>query len=174
MNTRLQRGVSTVEAAIALAIVLVSAGASLPGFLQMAERHRLEGAAAQLETQLQFARASAVARNENVRVTFQTGARSACYVVHTGPARACDCTQGPAVCSGGAEALASQVFDDASKLRMGATASSILFDATKGTVTPTATVELNGSGGQTVRLVVNVMGRIRACSTTGLRGYKAC
>src|SRR5690349_16995503 len=94
---KLSRGFTMVEALIVLGVAAVTVGSVAPGFQRAFEARRLEGAAAQLETELQFARSEAVQRNESVRVSFDN-ARS-CYVIHTGPAGACECGTGAPVCS---------------------------------------------------------------------------
>ena len=51
---------------------------------------------------------------------------------------------------------------------------SMLFDATKGTVTPTGTLRVQAGVGS-VHLVVNVMGRVRSCSPEGrIPGQRSC
>jgi hypothetical protein len=54
------------------------------------ERRHLEGAAAQLETDILYTRSQAVAVNEPLRMRFQQHATGSCYVVHNGPAKACE------------------------------------------------------------------------------------
>ena len=52
---------------------------------------------------------------------------------------------------------------------------SILFDAGKGTVTPTATFAITDRDGRSIRQIVNIMGRVRSCTTTrGLGGLRPC
>jgi type IV fimbrial biogenesis protein FimT len=52
---------------------------------------------------------------------------------------------------------------------------SMALDGDKGTVSPTGTVKLLGAQGSEVRVIVNIMGRVRACTpTAGLRGYSKC
>ena len=58
LNTT-QRGVSLVELMAVLVIVGTLFGAALPAFESARARHHLEGAAAQLRTELQYARSSA-------------------------------------------------------------------------------------------------------------------
>jgi hypothetical protein len=49
---------------------------------------------------------------------------------------------------------------------------SILIDATLGTVTPTARLQVQGGGGRTPKVMVNIMGRVRTRSATpGWVGY---
>lgn len=160
-----ERGLTLVELLIALTIIAITLGAALPGFSRAAERHRLEGAAAQLETELQFARSLAVSSRQNVRFTFLPGATGNCYVIHTGPA--------VTDCGASANEVRTTVLD-AARLQITSSAGSFGFDPDKGTVTPTSTIELRNARGDALRVIVNLMGRVRTCSPNGVRGYKAC
>ena len=177
-NTRRhsQQGLTLVESLISLAVVTISLGAAVPGFQQAQERRQLEGAAAQLATDLRHARSLAVARRAPVRVGVQAIEGSSCYVVHTGSAGDCRCTDsGEAACTAGAEALRTVVFPAGLPLRLSSTSASMLFDPDRGTVTPTGTLHLQTRSGPAIRQVVNIMGRVRACSPGGsMPGYTAC
>lgn len=51
----------------------------------------------------------------------------------------------------------------------------MLFDGTRGTVSPTGTVRVIGSDGRALHKVVNVMGRVRTCSPQrSISGYRPC
>jgi type IV fimbrial biogenesis protein FimT len=168
------RGLSLVECLVVVAIGAIVVGSSAPGFGRIADRHRLEGAAAQLETTFQYARGLAVTRQQPVRIGFQQSSQFSCYVVHTGGARDCDCMAPVTTCKAGAEALATTRFDAESRLRAKSNSASMLFDADRGTVTPTGTVELQNRQGDVVHVVINIMGRVRTCSTTGMSGFGRC
>lgn len=174
-TSRHQQGLSLVECAIATVIVALVAGLALPSFHELHLQRQLEGVAAQLETDLQLTRAESVARNEGLRVAFVDDASGSCYVVHTGPKAACRCEgTGATVCAAGATALRSVHLppDDAVHLR--SNSASMLFDPEKGTVTPTGTVKARSTAGH-LHLVVNVMGRIRACTPdAAVPGYRRC
>ncbi len=169
-----QRGVTSLEAIIVLGITAVTLGTTLPGLGEMQDRRRLEGAAAQLETELQFVRSLAVADTRQVRVSFQSSAAQSCYVIHTGSANACRCDGPQTSCLAGATEVRTVRFDADSRLRMNVNSASMLFDPIKGTVTPTATLRLANTRGDGINLVVNVMGRVRSCTPTGLMGHKPC
>lgn len=171
---RLYGGFSLIETMMVTAVVAVTAGALLPDFSKMQQRHRLEGMAAQLQTEMQFARSQAVAEREAVRFSFRAEAGRSCYVIHTGNPGGCVCSGESAACAGDAKALRSVGFDDDRGLRITSNVAAFSFDPTKGTVTPTATVTVANAQGDAVKLVVNVMGRVRSCTATGLRGYKPC
>jgi type IV fimbrial biogenesis protein FimT len=102
-------------------------------------------------------------------------AAGSCYVLHTGPAAGCRCDgAGVTSCAPGALALRSVPIGDAAfPVQLSANSASILFDAVKGTVTPTASIQLRSPAGQ-LRQVINVMGRVRTCTPDRVPGYRAC
>ena len=173
LSTRRQRGVTLIEACIALAITAVLLGAALPPFRLAVERRHLEGVAAQLRTDIAHARSLAVARNESVRIGF---ASPSCYVVHTGPAGACQCdADGNARCTGGGASLRTVHLDADGQVTLSSNRDSILFDGARGTITPTGTVKITGRNGAAIHSVVNIMGRVRNCSPeSAVPGYPAC
>lgn len=170
-----QAGATLTEAAVATAIAAVLLGSVVPGFNELRDRKRVEAVAAQLETDIQLARSEAVARQESVRIGFTAGADGgSCYVLHTGPAHACGCdSAGATTCAGGAQAMRSVPLAAGYPVQLRSNSRSILFDAVKGTVTPTATMRVTAQVGE-IRQVVNIMGRVRSCTPNGLPGYKAC
>ncbi len=173
---RQQRGLTLVETSIVLAVTGILIGAAAPSIQRAIERRHVEGAAAQLRTDLAHARSLAVARNRSVRISFDSGTAGSCYIVHTGAAGDCRCDgQGATVCSGSGEALRSMHFQATGPVTLRSNVSSVLADASRGTVTPTATVAVQGRSGLRLNAVVNIMGRVRVCSVGGgLPGYVTC
>jgi type IV fimbrial biogenesis protein FimT len=175
-HSRRQSGVTLIEAAITTTVLTIAVGLAMPSLQQARERRHLEGVAAQLETDIQYTRSLAVARNEGTRIGFVHGPQASCYVIHTGAAGACSCSaDGAAVCSGGAQALRTVHLGAAVPVRVQSNAGSMLFDPVKATVTPTGTVRVLARDGTAIHHVVNVMGRVRSCSPApALPGYQAC
>ena len=173
---RRQRGVSLVDSLIALCITAVALGTALPEFNKARERHHLEGAAAQLETDIMYTRSLAVARNQGVRMGFESLQAGTCYTVHTGAANACSCdADGVATCSAGAEAIRTVYFPAQGPVALRANVRSILFDPRLGTSTPTGTLRVLGRGDAAIHQIVNIMGRVRSCSPAGsVAGYPRC
>ncbi|MBX3636666.1 MAG: GspH/FimT family pseudopilin [Rubrivivax sp.] len=171
-----QRGVTLVESLIVLAVAAVTLGAAVPGFESARERRHLEGAAAQLETDLHFARSLAAAHHEALRVSFTNGADGSGYVIHHGSARHCRAEPGgTASCNGPARVHRVVHFAPGDAVGVQANVSSILFDPLKGTSTPTGTLRVVGRSGAAVHQVVNLMGRVRSCTPTPtLFGYPRC
>lgn len=171
-----QRGGTLTECGVVAAIAAVIAGTVLPGFNKAAQRRHVEGTAAQLETDFLYTRSLAVALNQSLRMTFTAAPAAACYVIHTGGAGDCPCNaQGVAVCRNGARALKTVPFAAGAPVAVRSNSASMLVDATRGTVTPTGTLRVEGSGGTTLNLVVNIMGRVRTCAATaGLPAFVRC
>ena len=171
---RRQLGASLVEAMIVLAIIGLLLGSVLPGWADARDRRSLEAASAQLATDLRLTRSLAVAQGSPVRRSVP--AAQACYVVHTGPARACSCdATGAATCRDDAQALRVATLPGSGRIALSSSSASMLFDADRGTVTPTGTLRLRLADGRAVHHVVNIMGRIRSCSPAGrVAGHPPC
>ena len=164
-SRRRQTGITLVEQLVTGSIASALALSSLTGLEEAKGKRRLESAAAQVESELQFARSSAVTRSETVRVAFGGSATGTCYVIHTGQPHDCTCqADGSATCSAGAQVVRSAGFPATIGVQISSSADQVGFDAEHGTVTPTTTVQLRNVRGDTIRLVVNVMGRIRSCT----------
>jgi type IV fimbrial biogenesis protein FimT len=173
------RGVTLIEACIVMAIMTISVMTVVPGMRSYVDRQRLLGTASRLQADIGLARSAAMSRREGVRVGWQPTAWGSCYVVHTGAAHACRCSQsGPATCEGDAVALRHVPLPAEDRVAVRANVASIRFDPLHGTSTPTGTFELVQPGGASIRHVVNIMGRVRSCSPAvdapAVWGYAAC
>lgn len=173
---RASRGFTLVEAAMVLAVTAITLSAAAPDFSGYLEGRRLDGAASQLVSDIQFARSEAVMRNQGVRISLKADAAGACYMVHTGAAADCSCSaDGSASCSAGAKLLRSVGLAAGERIRLTGSVSSIYFDPLHGTSSPTGTLRLQSAGGRAIHHVVNLMGRIRSCSPQGaVPGYRVC
>ena len=178
IRERAQRGVSLLEAAIVAAVVAIVGASALPSFAALVDARRLDGAAARLAADIQFARSEAIARNRSLRLTIGAGRNDAtCWIVHTGGAADCACPADGtnAVCSDGAFAIQSVVLPGTERVRVVGNVGSIVFDPLHGTSTPTATLRLLDARGRAIHHVVNVLGRVRSCSPqAAIAGYPAC
>lgn len=170
-----QSGVTLVESLIVMVITTVSLGAVAPSFESARARRQLEGVAAQLETDIQHARSTAVAMSVPVRMSFSAATGNSCYVVHTGPAGSCRCdNRGAAVCNPGSRSFQSTYWTADHGVRIESNSASMLFDAARGTVTPTASIKVHGRDA-VIQHVVNIMGRVRSCTPAApLPGYRSC
>ena len=172
-----QQGVSLIESMIVLFVLSIVVGTALPSFQSMRQRADLAGVAAQLETDVQFARGQARAIDRPVRLTLRETDSGTCYMVHTGASADCTCgvAQQPAVCGGDSELLRSVTLDAKGDVQVRSASKSVAFDPLRGTVTPTATLRVEARDGRAVHQVVNLLGRVRSCSPQGRNaGEVAC
>lgn len=169
------RGVTLIETLCVVSIVATSVGLAAPSLSAWRHQQALASAAAQLETDIQFARSQAVAMNTAVRLSANTGGDGSCYVVHTGPEDSCSCNpEDGATCTGPAPILRQVVFPASGAVKLKSRSVSLAFDPGHGTVTPATTFKLQADTGSTLHQVVNVMGRVRSCSPDNAPGFKAC
>lgn len=175
-NPQRQHGVTLVEACAVIAIASTLALAATPNLQALIDGRRLEGTAALIATDIQYARSEAVARNQPVRLSFHATRGGSCYVIHTGAAELCGCdAPGPAVCTGEARQIKTTTLADTDRVALQANVGSVLFDPLHGTSTPTGTLRVTGPQGRAIHHVINVMGRVRSCSPLGaVPGYRAC
>ena len=173
---RRQRGLTLIEACTVLAVTVVVATSAAPDMRDLIDTRRLDGAATQLATDIQYVRSAAVARNEPLRLSLHPSPGGSCYVIHSGAADQCSCdVAGPAQCVGGARELKTVTLADAERLSLQANVGSVLFDPLHGTSSPTGTLRVIGSRGRAVHHVINIMGRVRSCSPQpAVPGYRAC
>ena len=173
----LSKGLSVVEMMCVLAITAVLLGNALPMFTELLARQTLQAAAALLETDIHLARSEAQRSGQPVRLSVQALASgSTCAVVHTGAAHACRCLGGGrSQCDSGAKLLRLSEHTSTSGIGLQGGRQSLLFDAGKGTVTPTATLRLVDRDGRAIHQIVNIMGRVRSCTPTAkLGGLRPC
>ncbi|NRF70901.1 type II transport protein GspH [Aquincola sp. S2] len=174
---QLVRGVSLIETLCAMSIVATTLGLGVPGLTSWHQRQALISSAAELETDIHYARSLAVARNASIRLSsapLEGG--GSCYVLHTGDAHDCRCTAaGEAICENGAQALRLVHHPKGGPVSLSNGKLSIAFNPEHGTVTPTATFRFVDTEGRALHQVVNIMGRTRSCSPGGaVTGVKAC
>jgi type IV fimbrial biogenesis protein FimT len=103
-----QRGFTLIETCMVLAVSTVLATTAAPGMRDLIAARRLSNAASQLANDIHLARSAAVMRNQALRLSFVPRAGGSCYVIHTGSAGQCECSDssgGPAVCHGGAREI---------------------------------------------------------------------
>lgn len=170
------RGLTLVECAVTTAVVALAAGTALPGLTQLRTNQVLAQAAGGFETDVQHARAMAVATQTSWRIGFGNGKAGSCYVVYAGPAAGCSCDgAGQAVCKGGAEVYRVVPFTAGGVVSIQPNVASISFDPVKGTSTPSGTARFVGQNGAAVHQVINIMGRVRSCSPgASVPGFKSC
>ncbi|MEN9543884.1 MAG: hypothetical protein RLZZ598_717 [Pseudomonadota bacterium] len=168
MPTRFgQRGLSLVEGLMSLVITTVALGLTVPSMTAWRERAAVASVASLIETDLQLARTTAITLNRVVHFSVSGTAAGTCYVIHTGSPNDCTCTaSGTPHCVGEAQVVRSEFLATTPGPQLRANVRSLGFEPLRGMVTPTATFNVVASGGSQMNLVINIMGRVRACSPT--------
>jgi Tfp pilus assembly protein FimT len=128
------------ETCIAVTILLTSTAIALPSLLQARETYELQSAARMVESRMQSARIQAVTRNRDCRINLTSPST---YVVE---------------CQGSTWETIETV-----SLPRGITASASARPEfhERGNVAPTATITVWNSKGRSLRVIVNVNGRVR-------------
>ena len=174
-RSRRAHGVTLVETLCVTSIVATTVGLAAPNFSAWREQQALNAAAAQLETDIQYARSQAVATNTVVRLSVQVGPSGSCYVLHSGPKDNCSCDpDGGVTCNAESPVWRHATFPAKGSVKLTSRSVSMAFDPEHGTVTPATTLKLQANAGKTLHQVVNIMGRVRTCSPDHAPGVKAC
>jgi type IV fimbrial biogenesis protein FimT len=171
-----QRGFSLIEACVVVALAGLLVSVAVPGFGALVERKRLEGSAQQLAADLHWLRNEALSRSEPLRLSLYPTADGLCTLLHSGQRSDCRCEANQAaLCDGEAQALKTSHWPANLGPSVTANVSSMLFDPLQGTTTPAGSLRLTDSQGRSITLVVNILGRVRACSPAGsVPGYRSC
>jgi type IV fimbrial biogenesis protein FimT len=173
-----QRGISLIETMSVLCVTSLVIGTAIPSLESLRQKADLAGAAAQVETDVQFARGQALALNRTVQLTLREVDGATCYIVHTGPAADCTCSgQEPSAsaCENGSRLLRAVSFASQGMVQVRSASKSLTFDPVRGTVTPTATLRVEARDGRRIHQIVNLLGRVRSCSPQAdFTGERAC
>ncbi len=173
-NRSSQSGFTIIELMVVVVIAAILLVIAAPSFLSTLAKRRLEGAAAELVNDIQYARSEAVQRNAAVGVVVQTGCYTI-YVVGTTAATACaDASLG----TGATRLKAVQASTGISLNIVPITAGNafiafepvrgLAIDAVTGTVDLSGYVDVTSSAGNwQVRNLVTRVGRVKSCSPNG-------
>ena len=161
-------GFTLIELLVVVALVAIVLSVAAPSFTTTLTKKRLEGVAAELATDIQYARSEAAQRNAAVGVVFGTN----CYTVYVlGTTNATACT---ALGTGGSALKNVQVGGGTSLAFAPAVAGAfIAFDPVRGMAVDAAagTTDLSGAvtvtnsaGDWQIRAIVTKVGRAKLCS----------
>jgi type IV fimbrial biogenesis protein FimT len=168
---RSQHGFTIIELMVALVVVAILLVVAAPSLVSLLDKRRLEGNAAELATDIEYARSEAVHRNAAVGVVF--GAN--CYTVYVlGTTNATNCTT---LGTGAVQLKAVQVSPGLTLTFTPTTAGAFIafdpvrgmaIDAGAGTTDLSGFVDVTSSGGNwQIRNRVTRVGRVKTCSPNG-------
>jgi type IV fimbrial biogenesis protein FimT len=169
MMRKAQRGFTLAEAMITVTVAGILLAIAVPSMLGTMAKRRLDGAANLLANDLQYARTQAV--SDNVQVTFATTSTSAYSITGNQTYKAATMPTGVTVDNG------KTVIFQPLRGCLGTDVSYSSGVATAGTAAncSASNVSINLTNGtDTLRVVVNNMGRVQLCSPTGSSGYSSC
>ncbi|MFY7855809.1 MAG: GspH/FimT family pseudopilin [Rubrivivax sp.] len=188
-----QRAISLIEGLVVITIGALLLALTVPSFVDYIRVQRLKAVAAQLVTDLQYARSEAAARNQWVRIMPQTGDSGSCYTIFVSRQdnQRCNCRLGAsAACNGvapgaGAAELKTVVLPPQDRIQL----STFVNDGANGTIgmaydhvtgslaspptdgreLPMSTYGFNVSLDATrvIRVTVNRVGRVSTCIPVG-------
>lgn len=154
-------GFTMIELMVTMVVVAILAVLAIPAFVDQLARRRLEGAATDLASDLQFARSQAVSTGDvaviGSGIRLRTTSTSS-YVIDN---------------SAGTVTFKTVALPTGITITNGVT---VTFDRLRGAAASAQTFALASSQtGATMQVDVNVMGRVILCSPSGsLKGYVAC
>lgn len=165
------RGFTLVELLVVLGVAAILLSLAAPSFTSTLARKRMEGVAAELSTDIQYARSEAAQRNAAVGIVFGTN----CYTVYLlGTTAAADCG---ALGTGGSSLKDVAVPSGTTMAFTPTTTGAFIAfdpvrgmatDATAGTADLSGTVALTNSAGNWQILArVTRVGRVKLCSPNG-------
>jgi prepilin-type N-terminal cleavage/methylation domain-containing protein len=186
------RGFTLIELMMVVAVVALLVTLAAPSFYNFILVQRLKSITAQIETDLQFARSEAAARNLAVQVRFSSNSSTSCYALFTGREGFCDCTNPPSnpVCPAATETEIRTVQVPRSlgvQVAPGTPSDEFGFDPSTGgmrifasdtPIAPGTPFLINSyiDSDRTLRVVVKVSGRPGTCAPTNstVTGVAAC
>jgi type IV fimbrial biogenesis protein FimT len=176
MSVQSQTGLTLIELLVGLAVSSILLGTAMPALNSLKQRQQLQALAQSVMSDIQQARSEAVLSGASVQLSFSQHPGGSCYLLHTGGAGLCHCQDsGQPSCEAPGQVLKQEWVATTRRLSVRANVQTMSFQARQGSVTSTGSVDIASSGGDTIRHVVSIAGRVRSCSVGGgLAGLPTC
>lgn len=164
-NTRRQsRGFTLVELCASVGICAALVGQAVPAMGSLRQQQTLRNSADTLAGDLRLARSEAARLGQSVYFRISARGGNACYLMYIGRKDDCDCAGGQPVClRGGSQVIKAEWLPVNSQMQLRSNAETLQFQHRQGLVTQTGSIDIGVSGGQTIRQVVAITGRVRSC-----------
>ena len=170
------RGFTFVELMVVVAVAAILLAISVPSFQSLINAKRVEGIAAELGTDIQFARSEAVSKNAVSRIVFTSPTQYSIHTERPVPSTV-NCTAVATTVPAKSVDLGSNSPVTFTGPSAGALPNCFAFEPVRGIVAAAASVEaVNSQGGAKVRISVGVTGRPQYCVPSGstVGGYAPC
>jgi type IV fimbrial biogenesis protein FimT len=165
-----QQGVTLTEVIVVVAIIGILTSIAVPSYRDTIERNRLKTVAEAVNSDMQFARAQAIKRSQNIVVSMTAGESGTwCYGLDTS---ACNCAD--TSCS--VKKVLGATFSDKVNMEASPTIDSLEFEFRRGTASGAGIVTFTTTQ-YTARIELDTVGQVRVCTptgTVGLPGYPEC
>lgn len=174
---RQSRGFTLVELCASVGICAALISQAVPAMGTLREQQKLRTGADALAGDLRLARSEAARLGDSVYFRVSGKGANACYVMYIGAKDACDCAGGKPVCKkGDSQVIKAEWLPANQPLRLSSNAETLEFQHRQGLVTQTGSVDLALPGGQAIRQVVAITGRVRSCYVGGqkISGMPKC
>lgn len=166
----MQRGITLIDLLVTVSIIAIVAGVAAPSISTMVERSNINEVLQRLRADVDFARSEAIRRNQDVYLSFRTGAGS-CWGVNEGAVCNCAAANDCQVDAGGVPRtrqvslanIGGLQFDNANTTIPAITGRVSLRFSPRGTVASVGHIEVD-SANMNGRVLVNPIGRARLCS----------
>ncbi len=179
------RGFTLVELLVGVAILGVLLALAAPSLADFINRRRVEAVAAELATDLAYARTEAAMRAENVLIRFNSDTNLTCYsITYLSGIGTCDCRRAAGTSCGGGFSTAYELKLNQLQRSLGVTMTPSQSDNPFSFIAPRLTpsdpnffVTVAGSRGATLMVKTNAAGRVITCSPSGssnIPGYQTC
>ncbi len=176
MNKNADQGLSLVEMMVVIGVIGILAAVAIPSMLDLINKRRVEMAAAQLSTDIAYARSQTALRGNRIELRFRNDAQNSCYTVSiyrpVGPF--CDCLNAaPCPGGGGRTALRTQALRKQAGVSLQPAVGSdyLNFYPPMSVVQPDVPViAVAGSRGYRLEVRINGIGRAQVCDPDGSMG----
>lgn len=164
-------GFTLIELMLTIVILTILLAIAVPAFTDIASKNRLKAAAERWSTEIDFARSQAIARNQEVRVNFATGA-SWCLGLDDDLSDACDCAATPGQCTidGRQQVVTATDFETIEVQSSTLPDNAFVFDQVRGMLddpADTGQLVFQNAANQQVALTLSPLGRPSLCNPTG-------
>ena len=163
-SRRQTRGFTLVELCTSVGICAALISQAVPAMSQLRQEQRLRTSAEALASDLRLARSEAARLGDSVYFRVSGKGSNACYVMYIGRKDDCDCAGGQTVCKASSgQVIKAEWLPSSQPVRIRSNAETLAFQLRQGLVTQTGSIDLSLNGGQVIRQVVAITGRVRSC-----------
>lgn len=170
-------GFTLIELLVTVTVLSIALGIAVGAFGNMLERQRLESAAGSLYDSLTLARTESITRNGNIYVSVVTGS-SWCHGLDDTAACSCSTTddcQIDTITKTTDSAVYNKItLSSATNSQFRYNSRRGMPETTTGGTLSASTFTFTSASGDSLSVSLSPVGRLRMCTSSGLRGYPSC